>query len=200
MAEAVKNAFVKSGDNNKNTGKETGLIHAPEVSLEPTSQDSADKNNSNWRSQEKKFMIIDDANKASTDPDKPDVAYYKQYPFLDLELDQGVFIPNRPGLTTDDLMAQLHRDIYRTREFLAEVERDENGDEILECLCVLPKKRNEDGTVQLEGGKPIVGANFVQRPKLVTSRHFTVRSVVKDYDLGGGKKAPEDGVLVIRSM
>lgn len=196
----VDHQIIDDGDKDKASGRRTDLVHAPLQSINPTSNDSTAKNSWPAKSDKAKFLIVDKANLAATDG-TTDTPYHSRYPFLDLEADQGVFIPVKPGDTVDALVERLHKDIYRTREYLAEPEKDENGDEILEMLCVKERKRNADGTIQLgSDGKPITGANFVQRPKLVSARHFTVRAVIKDYDLGGGKKAPEDGAMVIRSM
>lgn len=189
---AVDHAFVRSTTEKKTTGKETTLVSAPEVAMHPTSSDSSEKQNNDWGKSQR--LIID--NPIAPSPNRPyDLS---EHPILQLERDQGMFIPNRPGLTTDDLMQQLNKELYNLRAFGAQVEKDINGDDILETIIVEEKKRNDDGTIQLTAGRPVVGALQQNRPKLIHPCNFTVHAVTKDMDISEGQKAPEDGVLVIR--
>lgn len=189
--EKTEHQFVRSVDERKNTGRETSHVHAPEVALSPTGGDSAQKANNNWTTQ--KTITIDNAI-APRDEKKYDLS---EHPILALTTGQGMFIPNRQGLTTDQLLTQLNKEIYQLRAFGAQVEKDVDGNDILEMIIVEEKKRNDDGTIQLTGGRPNVNALQQARPKLVHACNFTVHAVVKGYDMGE-QEAPEDGVLVIR--
>lgn len=196
-AEKVDHQVVRSADKKKATGKEMGLPFPPEVSLNPMSSEQAEDKSSNPSFKDQKNLIIKKASLHNlvTDDNK---GKGSPFPFLDLEIDQGVFIPATDKLSTDELMEKTYRDIANVRKYYGYVERDENGDEILEMLCIKERKRNDDGTIQLQNGQPLVGANFTQSPKLTSSHSFIVRAIVKDDDLGDNQKAPSDGVMIIR--
>lgn len=89
-------------------------------------------------------------------------------------------------------------DQYRKQN--SEVERDENGDDIMIDLAINQKKRNEDGTVQLDGGVPRLGIKSGFTPKLI-GPNFVVKTVIKGDKLAvgdDGQEADKDGALVIR--
>lgn len=192
QSDVAQHAFVRNTTEKKTTGKETTLVAGPEVSMSPTSGDSAEKQDNNWG--KSKRLIVDNA--IAPVPEKK--YDFSDHPLLSLKRDQGVFIPNRPGLSTDELMQQIHKEVYHLRAFGAQVEKDINGDDILESIIIEEKKRHDDGTIQLTAGKPVVGALSQNRPKLVHACNFTVHAVTKDMEIADGQTAPEDGVLVIR--
>lgn len=170
------------------SGKDIGLVNSPIVSLHPTSGSKGD--------QHKDFEVFDNANRHlnHTGP-KYDFAY----PFLDMNIGQGFFVPVEPNSNIDKLMAHLHRAVEAFHKQTSVEEKDENGDDVMESVTVLPKKRTQDGVIQLDGaGKPIVGANHTNRPKLIHMAQFVIKSAVKDDELAEGRKADSDGALVIR--
>lgn len=193
FAEGAKteHQFVRS-TTDKTTGRETMYIGAPEVSMNPTSSPITGGNS--W--QDSKRITVNDA--VPPPNANENIFDVREHPLLGLKRDQGMFIPNSPGKTTDDLMHTLNKEIYSLRSYGAQVEKDQNGDDIREMIIIDEKKRNDDGTYQLTGGEPVVGALQQARPKLIHNCAFTVHAVTKDFDMGGGKVAPEDGVLVIR--
>lgn len=171
------------------SGKDVGLVNPPIVSVNPSSGNEQDTD------KKAKHKVIKGADEfLCLDPN----ANY-DFPFADLKLDEGMFIPNDAGMTTDKHMEKMYPVIYRLRQQYSEVARNEEGDEIWEQITIKVRKKNDDGTLQLEGdGKPIEGANFVHLPKLIPLRDFTVKAVVKGDKIGGSVKAPSDGVVVIR--
>lgn len=164
-------------------GKETGLIHAPIVSVNPSSGHEV-------KEDKKEYKVFD--NIFDHDDNKDE-----EFPFNKLKAGQGFFVPATEAMSTDALVEKFNKQINDERLRYAEVERDENGDEILEVVTIKTRKRNEDGTLQLEGGKVITGANQSHRPKYIYARNYMVRSVVKDDEIGHSK-ADNDGVLVVR--
>lgn len=199
--EPVRQAIAESKPFS-DSGKRTDLVDAPIISMNPVSVEKAEETNkTSHPKKDEKHLKVSKANKIAPGED-PNKKYSETgYPFDDLEVDEGVFVPTEVGKTTDKLVESMHKAIYRQRYLHSEVERDEDGDEILEMLCVKTRKRNEDGTIQLHPDlSPIEGANFVQRPKLVSARNYMLRAVTKDWDLGDGKKAPSDGVFIIRTV
>lgn len=187
----------------KDSGKETSKVNAPIVSIAPASADSADAGNQlehdDWTQQPKqeryKHLIIDNAADAAFS-----VENKSGYPFEDLKAGQGLFIATRPGNTTDKLMAKLNKTIYHLRQRYSEPELSENGDTILNQVTVEIKKRNEDGTIQLDNGNIVKGANFEQKELRTPWRNYVVKPVVKDQNIGNETKAPHDGVIVIRVL
>lgn len=121
-----------------------------------------------------------------------------EYPFDELKLEQGFFIPTQPNSTTDVLLAHMQERIERIKKRYGSIETDEHGDDVWESVLIRNKKRNDDGTVQLQHGKPITGANQTNRPKYIYTRNFVVKPVVKGQELGDKVKADADGVMVIR--
>lgn len=144
-----------------------------------------------------KIEAFDDANRFlnHTGP-----RYDFTYPFMDMEIGQGFFVPVQINSNIDKLMAHLYHSVDAFHKQTSVEEKDENGDDVMESVTVLPKKRNQDGTIQLDSaGKPIVGANHTNRPKLIHMAQFVIKSVVKDDELvEDGQKAESDGALVIR--
>lgn len=109
-----------------------------------------------------------------------------------------MFIPVPKSRTTDQLMLEMYKSVDQYRKQNSEVERDENGDDIMEDVAINTKKRNSDGTVQLDDGIPRLGISSGFRPKLL-GPNFVVKAVVKGDSLAdGGDKANADGVLVVR--
>lgn len=188
----VENQFIRDGDGKKTTGREISHINAPEVSLTPTSSDSSDKNKSNWKTQADQRLMVDNAFIPREDKN------WDSHPFLDMERDQGMFLPNRQGMTTDDMLEQINKEIFQIKNYSNLQERDINGDTILESIIVEERKRNDDGTVQLMNGQPVVGALRQNRPKMNLLRNWVAYPVVKDSEIGEGTNAPEDGVIIIR--
>lgn len=164
-------------------GKETGLIKAPVVSVNPSSGDTV--------KEDKKEPRIFDNVLFKEDEEKED------FPFAKLKAGQGFFVPATEHESTDFLVEKFNKQINEERIKYAEVEKDENGDEILEVVTIKTRKRNDDGTLQLEGGKVITGANQSHRFKYIYARNFMCKPVMKDDDIGHSK-AEHDGVLVVR--
>ncbi len=172
----------------KDSGKDIAQIHAPIVSLHPTS--------GNQDNEKKDYEVFDNANRFlnHTGP-----RYDFAYPFMDIEIGQGFFVPVQQNSNIDKLIAHLHRAISAFHKQTSVEEKDENGDDVMESVTVLPKKRTPDGIIQLDSaGKPIVGANHTNRPKLVHMAQFAIKAAVKGDDIADGKKAESDGALVIR--
>lgn len=183
-----KNTFISDAEPFKDSGREVGLVKAPIVSLHPSSGETGDVPD--------KFEVFDNANRHLNHVGpKTDFTY----PFLDMNIGQGFFVPVKHGGTVDSLIRHLHSSINHFQKQTSVEEKDENGDDVMESVTTLPKKRNQDGTIQLNGnGDPIVGANHTNRPKLIHMAQFIVKSAVKDDELADGRKADSDGALVIR--
>lgn len=172
-------------------GKEMGLVKAPITSLHPTSQEPEAK-------AKIEPQFIDDAN-FKLNHYLPEAGHVEfDYPFADLEVGQGFFIATET--TTDTLMSKLYKQVDQYRKQSSEVDRDENGDDIMIDLAINQKKRNEDGTVQLDGGVPRLGIKSGFTPKLIGPT-FVVKAIVKGDKLAAGddgQEADKDGALVIR--
>lgn len=125
------------------------------------------------------------------DPSKPKA----DYKFADLTVGQGMFIPVET--TTDALMSKVYKQVDQYRKQNSEVERDENGDDIMVDEAINQKKRNEDGTVQLDNGVPRLGIKSGFVPKLIGPK-FAIKAVVKGDKLSESAEAEGDGALVIR--
>lgn len=188
---AVEHALV-GGDAqpNRNSGKEAGLVNPPLQSLNPTSQTS-DKTNK-WPDK-KNFKNIDHISFQLGTGERSEF----KYPFADMKIGSGVFVSVEEGTTTDKLMSTIHQQVFSYRQQNSDVEKDENGDDVWESVVIQTKKRNDDGTIQLDNGKPRVGANQTNRPKLI-GPNFVVKAIVKDDELSNGNKASGDGVLIVR--
>lgn len=186
----VDHAQLHPNEQQNEGGKEMGLIHAPVTSMHPTSASQTEDD-------EPEFRIIENAN-FKIQHFLPENGHQEfKYPFEDLEPGQGMFIPVPKGKTTDALMNEMHRSVNQYRKQNSEVERDENGDDVMEDVAINVKKRNEDGTVQLDGGVPRLDIKSGFRPKLI-GPGFTVKAVVKGDEIGEGEEADTDGVLVVR--
>lgn len=192
--DAVDHAQIGAVDK-KEGGKDMGLVHAPIVSMHPTSEQQGDAN-----AKVGEHRMIANAN-FKLNHYLPEIGHVDfSYPFQDLEINQGMFIPVEKNGTTDALMSKLHKQVYQYRKQNSEIERDENGDDIMEDVAINVKKRNEDGTVQLDGDKPRLDIKAGFRPKLV-GPNFVVKAVVKGDSITmdkDGEKADSDGALVIR--
>lgn len=193
-ANKVNHSQVGSTAENQfeDSGKEMGLVKAPIVSMHETSQAQGDITES-----KKEFKLIDNAN-YKLNHHIPVASHVQfNYPFEDLVLGQGVFIPVEEGNTTDKLVRAVHKQIDTYRKQASEVERDENGDDVMEDVAINTKKRNEDGTIQLDDGMPRLSIKSGFRPKLIGPT-FAVKAVVKGDQLAENNEAEGDGVLVIR--
>jgi hypothetical protein len=169
----------------KNSGEDTSKVNAPIVSVAPASGET---------SKDSKHFIVENVL-----DDLFDEKLHNKTDFDKLEVGQGVFIPVEQNKTTDDLLANINRKIIMLREQYSEVERNIDGDEIHDQVIVLTRKRNPDGTIQLENDKPIVGANAEHMPRRIYYRNFVAKPIVKGDKLGD-KEAEGDGVLVIRAI
>ncbi len=128
------------------------------------------------------------------DPEDTDFAY----PFVDMDVDQGFFVPNESGQTTLQNAKRLSAHVAAANKLFQVVELNEDGDEVWEDVYVRTTKRNPDGSVQLDGaGKPIIGHDPVSRPNVIYSRRFIARPITKG-DAFADKTADVDGVLVVR--
>lgn len=189
--DAIEHAAIKPVDQQEG-GKDMGLRHAPIVSMHPTSEKQGDAN-----AKLGEYSIIENAN-FKLNHYLPEIGHVEfNYPFEDLKLNQGMFIPVEEKSTTDALMAKLYKQVNQYRKQNSEIERDEDGDDIMEDVAINKKKRNEDGTVQLDGDIPRLGIKSGFRPKLV-GPNFVVKAVVKGDEIGENNKADRDGALVIR--
>lgn len=190
----VDHAMIKEGGAAKQEGgRDEGLVDGPTVSLHPTSQPQGEAD-----AEIGEHTIIDDANIRLNHylPDNSHMVL--NYPFEDLEIGQGMFIPVEKGGTTDKIMSKVYKQVDQYRKQNSEVERDEDGDDVMEDVCINKKKRNDDGTVQLDGDTPRMTVKSGFRPKLV-GPNFVVKAVVKgDVIAGEDQEAEGDGAIVIR--
>lgn len=188
---AVDHAQLGTQDQ-KEGGKDMGLVKPPIVSLNRTSQPQGEQ-----PPKKKDFKVIKDAN-FKLNHYLPEQGHYSfAYPFEDLEVGQGLFIPVEKNSSTDKLMSYMHKQVDQFRKQNSEVERDEDGDDVMEDVAINKKKRNDDGTVQLDGDVPRLGIKSGFRPKLIGPT-FTVKAVVKGDEIAENSKSDSDGVLVIR--
>jgi hypothetical protein len=189
--DAIQHAQIGTVDKQEG-GKEMGLVHAPVVSLNPTSEPQGDAD-----AEIGEHTIIDNVSMLKFGTIDETQKQKFNYPFQDMKPGQGMFIPVEKGGTTDKLMSKLYKQVDQFRKQNSEVERDEEGDDIMVDEAINKKKRNEDGTVQLDGGVPRLGIKSGFVPKLIGPK-FAVRAVVKDDELAEGQKAESDGALIIR--
>lgn len=186
---AVNHAQIGS-DTKQEGGKDMGLVKPPIVSLHPTSQKQGEAD-----AKIGKHKIIDNANFKLGVDTSGHVDF--NYPFSSLVVSQGMFIPVEENSTTDKLMLKLYKQVDQYRKQASEVERDEDGDDVMEDVAINKKKRNDDGTVQLDGDTPRLGIKSGFRPKLIGPT-FAVKAVVKGDELAKNNKADSDGALIIR--
>lgn len=141
----------------------------------------------------KEFKIIDNAQYDYTVKDE------YLYPFDKLTIGQAFFIPLEPNYTIDKLVFDANKQAYRFRIQNSSIEKNEDGDEILENITIRSRLRNLDGSFKLDGdGNPKLSATAVSRPRLIGPK-FIVKSVIGGDAIGeNDAKAEADGVLVIR--
>lgn len=195
--DAVDHAMIRgAGSNEQVGGRDESQVHAPTVSLHPTSQPQGDAAEAE---EEVEYDIIDGASLKLNSSTVPEQSWVDlKYPFNELEYGQGMFIPVPKGGTTDKLMSDLHKQVDQYRKQNSEVEKDEDGDDVMEDVAINKKMRNEDGTVMLDGDKPRLGIKSGFRPKLI-GPNFAVKAVVKgDIINDDEQEASSDGALVIR--
>lgn len=188
---AVDHAALGTTKQFEGSGKDMGLVKPPITSMHPTSGEQSED------TEAKEFKIIDDANFKLNHHIHKDGHYQFAYPFEDLNVGQGMLIPIPKGQTTDKFMIHMHKQIDQYRKQNSEVERDEEGDDVMEDVAINKKKRNDDGTIQLDGDTPRLGIKSGFRPKLIGPT-FTVKAVVKGDELAEDNEAENDGVLIIR--
>jgi len=176
-------AQILSNEALKNSGKDDNQLHPGIKSVAPSTGN---------KSSNEEIKIINDVSLLFDDDGDED------YPYEKLKIEQAFFIPVKPNETTDAVLAKTLKSIEAAKKRYGEPEVNEDGDRILEVLTIETRKRNEDGTVRLNGNEPILGADFHQRPKYIYSRNFIAKAVIKDQELAKGVKAEGDGVVVIR--
>lgn len=187
---AVDHAMIKEAGSKGEGGKDEGLVNPPTVSLYPSSEPQGDAD-----AEIGEHRII---NNASLTLNSYLPSHVKlNYPFEALELNQGMFIPVEENSTIDALMAKVFKQVDQYRKQNSEVERDEDGDDVMEDVCINKKQRNDDGTVKLDGDTPRMTVKSGFRPKLI-GPNFAVKAVVKGDKIGDDDEADADGALVIR--
>lgn len=192
--DAVDHAMIKGagGPGTGEGGRDESQVAAPTVSMYPTSQPQGDA-----KAEVGEHRIIDKAS-MKINGHIPEATHIEsKYPFGDLEFGQGMFIPVEEHSTIDKLMATVFKQVDQYRKQNSEVERDENGDDIMEDVCINKKQRNDDGTVKLDGDTPRMTVSSGFRPKLI-GPNFAVKSVVKGDKISENDEAEADGALVIR--
>lgn len=180
--DAIVHGVLHPNEDKQEGGKEMGLVHAPIVSLNPTSEQPKKDIPEPTMIDNARFNVVSDH--VNID-----------YSFADLIVGQGMFIPVET--TTDALMSKVYKAVDQYRKQASEVARDENGDDIMVDEAINQKKRNEDGTVQLDNGVPRLGIKSGFVPKLI-GPNFAVKAVVKGDKLSEDIEAEGDGALVIR--
>lgn len=191
--DAVEHAMIEgAGADQKAGGRDESQVAAPTVSLYPTSQPQGES-----EAEIGEHRIIDKVNMGSFSSVPKEMQQIIGYPLQDLEFGQGMFIPVEKGSTTDKLMSKLHKQVDQFRKQNSEVERDEDGDDVMEDVAINKKQRNDDGTVKLDGDVPRLGIKSGFRPKLI-GPNFVVKAVVKGDKLSENEEAEADGALVIR--
>lgn len=193
--DAVEHAMIGDASPAKQEGgRDQSVPFAPTVSLHPTSQPQGDA----AQPDKPDYRIIEKASFRLHSTTVPDQMWEEHdYPFHELEGGQGMFCPVVKGETTDKLMAKLHKQVEAYRKQNSEVEKDENGDDVMEDVAINVKQRNDDGTVMLDGDTPRLGIKSGFRPKLI-GPNFAVKAVVKGDKIGENDEADNDGALVIR--
>lgn len=192
--DAVDHAMIgEAGGGKQAGGRDESQVAAPTVSLYPTSQPQGDA-----KAEIGEHRIIDKASLRLNSTTVPDQAWLDlNYPFEEMDVGQGMFIPVEQNSTTDALMSKIYKQVDQYRKQNSEVEHDEEGDDVMEDVAINKKLRNEDGTVKLDGDKPRLGIKSGFRPKLI-GPNFAVKAVVKGDKLSENDEADADGVLVIR--
>lgn len=182
---------VAEKQNLRESGKEAGLVHAPIVSVAPQSEGGWSPDNPNRPKKVTKTIdnVIDWLHSFEE--------RNFEFPFGDLEPGQGLFIAKEENRTVDSLIANVRKQVHKLNEMYSERETNDDGDGILDVVTIERKKRNEDGTIQLDNGVPRVGAASGHLPRMVRYRQFIVRSVVKGQEINDDKME-HDGVIVVR--
>lgn len=191
--DAVEHAMIgEAGGGKQAGGRDESQVAAPTVSMYPTSQPQGDAD-----AEVGEHRMIDKVNMQiyGSIPLSSQQKIY--YPFQDMEFGQGMFIPVEKHSTIDKLMAKIHKQVDQYRKQNSEVERDEEGDDVMEDVAINKKQRNEDGTIKLDGDVPRLGIKSGFRPKLI-GPNFAVKAVVKGDKLSENDEADSDGALVIR--
>lgn len=193
--DAVEHAMIgEAGPAKQEGGRDQSVPFAPTVSLHPTSQPQGDADTED----KPEYRVVDKASFRLNSTTVPERMWQEgDYPFNELEIGQGMFCPVEKGGSTDRLMAKLHKQVNEYRKQNSEVEKDENGDDVMEDVAINVKQRNEDGTVMLDGDMPRLGIKSGFRPKLI-GPNFAVKAVVKGDKIGENNEADADGALVIR--
>lgn len=169
-------------------GKEAGLVNAPIVSVEGQSE-----NTPATQKPKKEHKTISNAIDWLNDYEKENF----EFPFGDIKPGEGMFIAKEDNRTVDGLLASVRKQVHRMNEMFAEKETNDDGDNILDMVTIERKKRNDDGTIQLDNGVPRVGATAGHLPRMVRYRQFVVRSVNKGEKIDN-EKLSNDGVIVVR--
>lgn len=191
--DAVEHAMIEgAGADKKAGGRDESQVAAPTVSLYPSSQPQGESD-----AEVGEHRIIDKVNMGNFSSVPKDMQQQIYYPFQDMEFGQGMFIPVEKGGTIDKLMSKIHKQVDQFRKQNSEVERDEDGDDVMEDVAINKKQRNDDGTVKLDGDVPRLGIKSCFRPKLL-GPNFAVKAVVKGDKLSESEEADADGALVIR--
>lgn len=198
--DAVEHAMTgEAGGNKQEGGKDEGLASPPTVSLHPTSEPQGDAD-----AEIGEHRMIDEVNFDMFKTSVPTATQMDDlnYPFEDLDIGMGMFVPVEEGNTTDKLMAKLYKQVNQFKKQYSEQEVDENGDTVMEDVAINVKQRNDDGTVKLDGDVPRLGIKSGFRPKLI-GPNFAVKAVVKGDKIGWTSdddydEAEADGALVIR--
>lgn len=195
MTESVPHQALSDPEPFAGSGKSAYQANPPLVSVNPTGEKQGEVNKFG---EERDYKIIDKPNMQLTHGQEGGGG---RWPFGDLEPGQGMFIATEKGSTTDKLMQNLYRAVADARAEFAEVERNRDGDEILDMVVVKRRLKNDDGSFQLGAHDiPLFGANQEQMPRLVYTSHYSVKAVVKGDDIGEGEKAEHDGAIVIRQV
>lgn len=139
----------------------------------------------------KEYQIVDDARYELI---KNEFAY----PFDKLQIGQGFFVSIEDDNTVAKLVVAMSKQVNQYCVQNSQVEKNEEGDDILETLTINTRLRNPDGSFKLDGeGVPKVSIATVLRPRLIGPK-FMVRAVYKDAEIADDVKSEKDGVLVIR--
>jgi len=176
-------AQILSNEAIKHSGKDDNQLHPGLKSVAPATGKKADN---------QEIKILDNVDLLFDDDGDED------YPYEKLKMEQAFFIPVKPNQTTDEVLAKTLKSIEAAKKRYGEPEVNEDGDRILEVLTIETRKRNEDGSVRLNGNQPILGADFHQRPKYIYTRNFVAKAVIAGQKLSEGVEAEGDGVVVIR--
>lgn len=130
--------------------------------------------------------------------DDPKKVYIANYPFNDLKIGQGFFVSNEKEQTNAKAIEAMRKEVALAHDYYSEAETTVDGDAVFESVIVKNRARNSDGSLQMINGKPVEGADTVMRPKLISSRQFVIRAIVKDETVINDKKSVDNGLLVVR--